>query len=180
MSYIHAGITPDIVPADGGFTLAEPGEYEGAVADCWEETSKRGNQMMVVDFEILRNADGSDTDQEGQTCRGWYPFQSDYGKRRLANLLNACGVERDESGGFDDDQLKGSRLCFSFEHRKQDRLNDNNEVIGESTMGTVFQERQVEAATNGSTKKAASAASKSAPAAQNRPAPRKAPPQPRR
>lgn len=105
------------IGSGGGFTALPPeqGPYVLRVVKVTNEKSKRGNAMLVFDFEVVENhaeGDAEYQDMAGRTFRQWYSLidrQPMVG--RMLALANVCEVPYDRQGFDTDDFLDAVFEC---------------------------------------------------------------------
>jgi len=85
-----------------------PGEYRLNVAACKQDTSKRGNTMVVVDFEV---ADG---EFAGKFVRNYYTL-TEKARGRIKALQIACGARLDKIRA---DELVGTTILATVIHEE--------------------------------------------------------------
>lgn len=109
----------------GGIDFPDPGDYEIEVKDVVADTSKGGNAVLVLTNEVVKNADGSDTDQAGKTFKKWLYVEqggNETALKRTKHFLLAAGVDLVR---FSPSDLVGSRLIVTIvasEYEKMDSM----------------------------------------------------------
>jgi hypothetical protein len=83
-----------------------PGEHVLSIVACKQDTSKKGNTMIVVDFEV---AEGEAT---GKRVRGWYTL-TDKAKGRIKRLMMCVGARLDK---IRTDELVGGKIRATVTH----------------------------------------------------------------
>lgn len=142
--FIDAHLDDENIKAwDGEVSVPAAGDYKVRIREGIEEqTSKAGNPMIVTTFEIVSMADGSPTDEAGKTVRGWYVTNTQQGKNRLKNLINAAQVKLD-GGGFHLSSLEGAELCLTVKNEPYTNTNTETGVEEERMGAKAFRERPV-------------------------------------
>jgi hypothetical protein len=114
------------------------GDYVVDLVEIERSTSKKGNDMLVIDFEV---AEG---DYSGKRVRAWYTL-TEAAKGRIKQLQLACG-ETDFSQ-LRRSTLDGARLIISVKHEKMPQaFNSNGEPYPESISAKVHSERALDVA----------------------------------
>jgi hypothetical protein len=110
-----------------GGPRVKPGAYVVSVKQIEVGESKNKDPMMTIEFQIIKNADGSKSEFKGQTVRNWILLDhSDEGVReggqaRLRQFLEAVGVvqgKKGESGSLDTDKVEGTELQIQIKSDK--------------------------------------------------------------
>lgn len=116
-TYMNVSIPLDTKAIEGGWEPVPSGKYVLKVNKAEEQTSKAsGNPMLYVELEVVSNADGSDSENEGQIIRKRYSLVGKDDKAtaflwgRVLNFLAACKISRDKRGGWDNAKLIGKKL----------------------------------------------------------------------
>lgn len=146
LEFIDVDLT-GVEPHDGsGFERVEDGDYEFEITAAPIKSASTGSgSQHEVTFTVVCNADGSETSMAGRTCRGWYGIETDFGRRRLSNLLSATGVYFD-SKGYKASELVGKHLLATVTTKTYVKLDpatgQEREVMGSN----VSRERAVPSA----------------------------------
>jgi hypothetical protein len=83
-----------------------PGEYALDIVGLVQDTSKKGNSMIVVDFAV---AEG---EFAGQQLKGWYTL-TDKALGRIKKLQMACGARLDK---IRSEEIMGARILATVVH----------------------------------------------------------------
>jgi Protein of unknown function (DUF669) len=84
----------------------DPGEYTLEITDLQQDTSKKGNSMIVAEFTVV------DGDFAGQKLKGWYAL-TDKAMGRIKQLQIACGARLDKIRG---DELIAAKIRATVIH----------------------------------------------------------------
>jgi hypothetical protein len=133
-----------------------PGEHVLSVVACKQDTSKKGNTMIVVDFEV---AEG---DATGKRVRNWYTL-TEKAKGRIKRLMMCVGARLDK---IRTDEIVGGKLRATIVHEEAPpqigpdglpKTDANGDPYPPSIFARVQNERPYEdpAATKANTQKAA-------------------------
>lgn len=99
--YVESKELADATPWDGENTGPDGGDYELIVAELGRKTSSvKGIPMVTVKSEIVRNADGSESDQKGRFTFAQYPEEGK-GTSRLKQFIGAVNLTFNSRGGVD-------------------------------------------------------------------------------
>ena len=110
----------------GEFEVLPPGDYAFQIVKVEQEnSSQKGTPTLVVHTEVI-----SPASMAGRKLIARY-YLTEGSRGRLKSLTDATGVQLDDAGGFDDEQLIG--LQFSADvvnevYEKQDPLDPTKKV----------------------------------------------------
>jgi hypothetical protein len=91
---------------DKGFDPYPPGEYTLRIIDVRQEVAKASGELkLTVNFELLDGPNGS-PEYAGKKLFSSYSLQQKAGFR-IAKLIAACGVPKEQMADFDDSQFLG-------------------------------------------------------------------------
>lgn len=137
LDYIDMGLH-EVQPWDGAPTKLAPGDYIVEVTDVKGDQSAAGKPKMVVSYKTIaaldaeRNDDADREDEVGTVIPQSYSLDSskDGVRRRLRSLTNALGVELDERGGFNPNDMIGQRMLVEA---RMDSYTETNAMTGDKT-----------------------------------------------
>jgi hypothetical protein len=98
---------PELEGWDGRSSRVEPGFYDFEVTDAQMGQSGKGNPTLVLTYRVI-----SDGEMSGRTMRQSYAIlpDNDGARRRMKNLIDALGAERDAEGRFSPAGLVGLQM----------------------------------------------------------------------
>ena len=134
LDYIDMGLH-EVDPWDGAAAKLAPGDYIMEVTEVRGDQSNAGKPKMVVNYKAVAaiTADGNDDkereDQVGITIPQSYSLDSskDGVRRRLRSLTNGLGVELDERGGFNPNEMIGAQMIVEA---RMDSYEETNAMTG--------------------------------------------------
>ena len=135
LDYIDMGLH-EVQPWDGAPTKLAPGDYIVEVTDVKGDQSAAGKPKMVVGYKTIAalDADGNDDadreDQVGTVIPQSYSLDSskDGVRRRLRSVTGALGIELDERGGFNPNDMLGQQMLIEA---RMDSYTETNAMTGD-------------------------------------------------
>lgn len=113
---------------DGVNRTPDAGDYEAVVAEMKREpSSKKGITQLVVQWEIVAKADGSDTDAAGRKAFARYNEEGNLS--RLRQFLEATGVEIDDEGGYNPAEALGVHALITITKQEGVKKDEDGNTV---------------------------------------------------
>ena len=129
LDYIDLGLN-DVSASDGSFVLLPPGQYGLEVTKVEGGQSKAGNPKMVLHLKVFAALQEANENQIGQVVQSSMVLDKgkEFARRRLKNVVQACGVAIDDRGGFNPQEMLEGRILAEV---KLETYTEQNAMTGE-------------------------------------------------
>jgi len=125
----------------GGLT---PGDYLFQINEVEQKLTQGGKPQIQLTMEVVAGAETETHD--GQKMLDWRSLSGKKGALgRLKSLLDACGVQLDASGGFDDQDLVGKQF-WAEAFQDIAKKTDATGAVTEREVTKIRDERAIEGA----------------------------------